>query len=43
MEEFPGIVFRTGPTGRRAGVAGGPDDRVHFLRAAPPIYEESAR
>jgi hypothetical protein len=25
MEEFPGVVFRTGPTGRRAGVAGGPD------------------
>jgi hypothetical protein len=25
MEEFPGVVFRTGPTGRRAGIAGGPD------------------
>jgi hypothetical protein len=25
IEEFPGIVFRSGPTGRRAGVAGGPD------------------
>lgn len=25
MEEFPGITFRSGPTGRRAGVAGGPD------------------
>jgi hypothetical protein len=25
VEEFPGIMFRTGPTGRRAGVAGGPD------------------
>jgi hypothetical protein len=24
-EELPGIVFRTGPTGRRAGLAGGPD------------------
>lgn len=24
-EEFPGIVFRSGPTGRRAGIAGGPD------------------
>jgi len=24
-EEIPGIVFRSGPTGRRAGVAGGPD------------------
>jgi hypothetical protein len=25
IEEFPGIVFRPGPTGRRAGIAGGPD------------------
>lgn len=25
MEEFPGVVFRSGPTGRRAGVAAGPD------------------
>ena len=25
MEDHPGIVFRDGPTGRRAGVAGGPD------------------
>jgi hypothetical protein len=25
VEEHPGIVFRSGPTGRRAGVAGGPD------------------
>jgi hypothetical protein len=25
IEQFPGIVFRSGPTGRRAGVAGGPD------------------
>jgi hypothetical protein len=25
IEEFPGIVFRSGPTGRRAGLAGGPD------------------
>ena len=24
-EEHPGIVFRPGPTGRRAGLAGGPD------------------
>ncbi len=23
--EFPGIVFRSGPTGRRAGLFGGPD------------------
>jgi len=25
MEEHIGIVFRDGPTGRRAGLAGGPD------------------
>lgn len=25
IEEFPGITFRSGPTGRRAGIAGGPD------------------
>jgi hypothetical protein len=25
IEQLPGIVFRSGPTGRRAGVAGGPD------------------
>lgn len=25
IEEFPGISFRAGPTGRRAGIAGGPD------------------
>ncbi len=25
VEELPGIVFRSGPTGRRAGLAGGPD------------------
>lgn len=24
-EELPGIAFRSGPTGRRAGIAGGPD------------------
>jgi hypothetical protein len=25
MESHPGIVFRSGPAGRRAGLAGGPD------------------
>lgn len=35
-EELPGIVFRSGPTGRRAGVAGGPDvwEIARDLRAA---------
>ncbi len=36
VEEHPGIVFRSGPTGRRAGVAGGPDvwEIVRDLRGA---------
>jgi hypothetical protein len=25
MDQFPGLIFRSGPTGRRAGLAGGPD------------------
>lgn len=25
MDEHPGVVFRGGPTGRRAAIAGGPD------------------
>lgn len=25
MEQHPGILFRTGPAGRRPGLAGGPD------------------
>ena len=25
MDEYPGIVFRSGPAGRRAGLASGPD------------------
>lgn len=25
MDDHPGIVFRDGPTGRRAGLVGGPD------------------
>jgi hypothetical protein len=25
MDEYPGIAFRGGPTGRRAALAGGPD------------------
>jgi hypothetical protein len=36
LEEFPGIMFRTGPTGRRAGTVGGPDvwEIVRDLKAA---------
>ena len=35
-EEFPGIVFRSGPAGRRAGLVGGPDvwEVVRDLRVA---------
>lgn len=35
MDEHPGIVFRDGPTGRRAGLAGGPDvwEVMHVVRA----------
>jgi hypothetical protein len=25
MDQFPGLVFRSGPAGRRAGLSGGPD------------------
>lgn len=34
MEEHPGIVFRDGPAGRRAGLAAGPDvwELVRFIR-----------
>ena len=36
MEEFPGIVFRAGPAGRRAALEGGPDvwEVVRALRRA---------
>ena len=40
-EEHPGITFRSGPTGRRAGTVGGPDiseviDTVLTLREHGP-------
>lgn len=44
--EHPGIVFRPGPTGRRAGLAGGPDvwEVVRAVRSArttePDLAEE---
>jgi hypothetical protein len=36
VEQFPGIIFRSGPAGRRAGIAGGPDvwEVVRDLKAA---------
>jgi hypothetical protein len=49
-EEFPGIVFRSGPVGRRAGIAGGPDvwEIVRDLKravgegATDPVHAVSA-
>jgi len=39
---FPGIVYRDGPTGRRAGLAGGPDvwEIVRDLKHAPGPGEQ---
>lgn len=36
MEEHPGILFREGPTGRRATVVGGPDvwEVIHAVKEA---------
>jgi len=46
VNEHPGIVFRAGPTGRRAGLAGGPDvwEAVRAIksgRAAEPGLAEN--
>jgi hypothetical protein len=46
MHEHPGIVFRTGPAGRRAGLAWGPDiweivRAVRSARAAEPDLGEA--
>jgi len=45
VSEHPGIVFRPGPTGRRAGLAGGPDvweavRAIKSARAAEPGLAE---
>jgi hypothetical protein len=45
MVDHPGLVFRDGPTGRRAGLAGGPDvwevvRTVKAVRAAEPEMSE---
>lgn len=42
---FPGIVYRDGPTGRRAGLVGGPDvwEVVRSLKAAPGKQEQRVR
>jgi hypothetical protein len=43
MDDHPGIVFRDGPTGRRAGLAAGPDvwEVIGALRANGPEGDES--
>jgi hypothetical protein len=47
MEEHPGILFREGPSGRRATLVGGPDvwqiiAALQSARAAEPELDESA-
>jgi hypothetical protein len=41
MDDHPGIVFRDGPTGRRAGLAAGPDvwEVIGALRSTGPGEE----
>jgi hypothetical protein len=44
--DHPGVIFRTGPTGRRAGLAAGPDvweiaRAVKSARGAEPSLSES--
>ncbi len=43
MDEHPGIVFRGGPTGRRAALAGGPDvwELVAALKSGKERGEEA--
>ena len=46
-DEHPGIMFRPGPTGRRAGLVAGPDvweviDTLHTLRDAEPGLADEA-
>lgn len=43
IDEYPGILFRPGPTGRRAGVAGGPDvwEIVRDLKGAAQAGEQA--
>lgn len=46
-EEHPGIVFLPGPTGRRAGLVGGPDvweviGTLHTAREADPRLADDA-
>jgi hypothetical protein len=45
MAEHPGVVFRDGPSGRRAGLAGGPEvweviRAIQSARSAEPELDE---
>lgn len=44
MDEHPGITFRPGPAGRRAGLVGGPDvwEVIGALQASREAEEELA-
>jgi hypothetical protein len=43
MQEFSGIVFRNGPTGRRAALVGGPDvwELIFTLKSGKACGEEA--
>lgn len=45
VRRFPGVVFREGPAGRRAGLVGGPDvwEVIRDVRAAPGRGESRIR
>jgi len=45
LRRFPGVVYRSGPAGRRAGLVGGPDvwEVIRDLRSAPREGMERAR
>lgn len=45
MASHPGVVFRTGPAGRRAGLVGGPDvaEVVAFLTGLEATGEDAVR
>jgi hypothetical protein len=45
VRRFPGVTFRDGPAGRRAGLVGGPDvwEVVRDVRAAPGRGEAKIR
>ncbi len=45
LRRFPGVVFRDGPAGRRAGLVGGPDiwEVIRDVRATPGRGEAKIR